>query len=646
MSRVEAATSARRAGLLADARTGFMGVAAAAAAEGDDALLVTAALGVGGLWVHEQRDVVGRAEVRALWERAGQVVPAGSLDAARLAVRVAAESVYEGGPADPVVVAVETVRGFADGAATAEALSLLHHVRLGPRHAETRLVIAEEMIRLAARAGDRLLALMGLCWRTVDLFLLGSPRAAQSLAELTRRSEAEGCEAVGFIADVLGAMVASRAGRFADAEAAATAAAERGTKVGDPDVGAYFAAVVAAQSWWQGRTADVVAWVRELSTSPQLGFNDHVYVATDAALSATLGDADSAEEALARLTTVGLDRLPESSTWLTTQFLVAEAAWLLGDAALAEQVAELVAPYAHLPVMPSLASVCLGSAERTLGLAAATTGRLDAAVHHLDAALIADRHLGNRPMAALTAHTLARVLAARNAPGDSGRAKQLAGRAEERADAISMVLPAHPAWLSTHRPVAQESVAVRVASLQPGHGGWRITVDRRTSVLADRVGFCYLAQLISHPGRDLDVAAIASGGTAITRATADAVVDDEALRSYRRRALQLAAALAAPDLGAADEVRHRTELAAINATVRGAVGLAGRRRVFPDTHERARTAVRKAVIRAVAAVADVEADLGRHLQTSITTGATCRYNPTPGWTLTARPHATSGDRDR
>ena len=39
---------------------------------------VAAALGAGGIWVHEQRDVIARASVRALWQRAGAMAPAGS----------------------------------------------------------------------------------------------------------------------------------------------------------------------------------------------------------------------------------------------------------------------------------------------------------------------------------------------------------------------------------------------------------------------------------------------------------------------------------------------------------------------------------------------------------------------------------------
>jgi hypothetical protein len=154
------------------------------------------------MWVHEHRDVVERAAVQALWERASDMAEPGSLDEARLVVRTTAEGVYNGGPIEPVVAALEVVRTFGDDRAVAEALSTLHHVMLGPEHADDRLELAGELITSAARANDPLLALMGLCWRTVDLFLLGEPRARQSLTELRERSVAADCAAVTFITDV------------------------------------------------------------------------------------------------------------------------------------------------------------------------------------------------------------------------------------------------------------------------------------------------------------------------------------------------------------------------------------------------------------------------------------------------------------
>jgi tetratricopeptide (TPR) repeat protein len=635
-SLLEAAESSRRGGRLSEARSRFSAAAKAAETAGDDAAYVNAALGVGGIWVHEQRDVLSRTAVETLWARALTLADPGSLDEARLAVRQSAEAVYGGAPVETVVMAVERVRTFGDPAATAEALSLLHHSQLGPRYAEGRLAQAEEIVGLGTRAGDGLLTLMGLCWRTVDLFLLGDPRAGQSLEELRERSASEQCEALGFVSDVLGAMVSARAGRFAEAETAATAALARGTEAGDPDAPAYFGAMLAALRHWQGREAEVIDLVRSISTSPRLGFNDHVYVAVDALFSATLGDTDSAEEALARLSGLGLERLPySSSSWLTTQYIIAEAAYLLGDAQAAATAGELIAPYAHLPVMPSLGVVCFGSAERSLGLCAAATGRADAAVHHLDAAIRSNRRLGSRPMAVLSEHALAGVLAARGRQGDAERADQLARRAEERAGRMGMALPAHPSWLVSGAFTSAMVGRPREALLQSCPGGWRIVVDGRTTLLPARVGLTYLAALIVRPGQDTDALHLASDGS-VGASPADAVADPAALESYRRRARELSAMISSSEPDSPRAERYRQELEAVADALRSSTGLGGRTRSFPDNNERARTAVRKGLMRAVLAIEAVEPDLAHHLRSSLVTGTTCCYSPTPGWNVTAQ----------
>jgi hypothetical protein len=630
MALVDAAEASRQAGQLARSRAAFTEAAAIAAEEEDGRALALAAIGVGGIWVYEQRDFLQRAALEALWRRARASVPAGSLVAARLDVRTAAEAVYEGGPAAAVRDAADAVLAIGDDAASAEALSLLHHVQLGPGQARSRVGMAEEIVRLAARAGDPLLGLMGLCWRTVDLFLVGDRHAEQSHQELRERAEAAGCEAIAFVADVVTATCLARRGRLAEAEAAATAALERGTAAGDPDAPAYFGAMLSALRWWQGRAVEVIELVRAVTASPRLGPNDHVYVAADALLSATLGDVDGAEEALARLTGVGLGALPDSSSWLATLFLAGEAAFLLGDAGVAAEVRSLVEPFADLPVLPSLAVVCLGSARRTLGLAAATAGDLDLAVAQLEAAIREDRRLGSRPMAALTEHALAAVLGARGAEGDGARAEELGRRAAASAARMGVVLPATPAWLAGARRTPRAAGLRRVAS------GWWIEVGDRAVLVGDLVGMAYLAALVGAPGEDHDVLRLAAWTSSPVRAALDPVLDRQALASYRLRARELTALLADRGLETARAASARRELADLTAMLRGAIERSGAARAFPTDHERARTAVRKAIVRAVEVIAAAAPELGVHLRDSLTTGAVCRYDPVPGWTLSVR----------
>ncbi|MGD0592350.1 MAG: hypothetical protein ABSB54_01560 [Acidimicrobiales bacterium] len=632
-SRLEVAETFRRGGRLAEARQSFLDAATAADEAGDKQSLVVAALGAGGLWVHEHRDVVERARVEALWEQALDMAVPGSLDEARLLVRTTAEAVYSGEPIEPVVAAMEIVRTFGADQAVAEALSTLHHVLLGPEHAHDRLELAGELIASAARAKDPLLALMGLCWRTVDLFLLGDPRARQSLTEMRERSVAADCAALVFITEVLDAMLLARAGKLEQAEQAAALALERGTSAGDPDAPAYYAAMIAALRWWQGRAAEIVDVVRTISASPRLGLNDHGYVAADGVLSATIGDFDAAEEALARLNGIGLGNLPHSSSWLTTQLLVSEAAYLLGDAETAIAAAEQLRPYINLPVMPSLAVVCLGSPEYGLGLAAALTGELDDAVAHLQSALRVDRRLGSRPMATLTEHALAEALTARAAAGDEELANDLEQRAQDRAQGMGLVLPERLSSSPSRRRQSSSRSRRHAMIDRVGSGRWRIEVEGRGTLFADRVGMSYLAQLIGQPGQDVDVFVLVANGR-LPREPDESILDDEALRQYRQRARELRSLLVRGTASRRQAEQYRAELETLTEGLRALTRLDGRSRSFVGNHERARTAVRKAVVRAIDVIAGTEPSLGEHLVKSISTGASCRYTPDPHWSIT------------
>ncbi len=358
------------------------------------------------------------------------------------------------------------------------------------------------------------------------------------------------------------------------------------------------------------------------------------YVAADGLLSAAVGDFDSAEEALARLNGIGLGNLPHSSTWLTTQLLASEAAYLLGDAETAVAAAQQLRPYAKFPVMPSLAVVCLGSAAYALGRAAVLTGELDDAVANLQSALRVDRRLGSRPLATLTEHALGEALKARAAPGDAELGDELERRAQEPAQRVGLILPEHPAWLCTRRRQSDPNPTHHAVIERVGTGRWRIEVDGGNTLLDDRVGISYLAQLLRKPGQDIDVLLLATNSQ-IARELDVPILDGEALRRYRQRVRELRSLLERGAASGEEANRCRDELRTLTEGLRSVTRLHGRSRNFVGSHERARTAVRKAIVRAIETIASAEPDLGDLLAKSISTGASCRYTPDPHWSVTA-----------
>jgi hypothetical protein len=75
--------------------------------------------------------------------------------------------------------------------------------------------------------------------------------------------------------------------------------------------------------------------------------------------------------------------------------------------------------------------------------------------------------------------------------------------------------------------------------------------------------------------------------------------------------------------------RLRLERDALLDEVGAATGLGGRRRQFGSAQERARIAVRKAVVAALDRIEQHDSSLARQLRDSVRTGGACRYDPDP-----------------
>lgn len=606
-------------GRLSRARMLFDRALTAADAESDTRSFARAVIGLGGVWVNEHRSRVEWERITALQQRALDALPAEEpVLRCRLRVRLAAESSYHGGSIRSVLSALADVRAVGDDEALAEALSLCHHAMLVPQYARGRIALAEELITVAARAGHAMFALMGLCWRAVDLFLLGDPRAAQALAEFRHRADALDCRSVLYIADAMSVGQLIRAGRLAEAEQEATACYERGIQLGDADALGYLGAHLATIRWLQNRDAEMLATVAGIVDSPTLVPNEFAFRAVHAGLAARAGRPASARTLLDQLTLPGLAGLPESSTWLAGMAMIAETAWLLRDAEISWQVYELLAPYAALPVMPSLAVVCLGSAERPLGLAALTMGELDQAIAHLERAVAANQALGNRPLTAIAMADLAEALLDRGLDDDGARARDLLAGASATARSAEMPERAE-LWAARLEELSLSTGTIR-------HSGrhWLFEVDGRQALVADRIGVRHLIQLLANPGRSISALELTGS---MTGEAGQQLLDDDARTAYRRQAeaRQGELALAELDEDLARGEYLRDQIAALTEELEKSTGIGGRPRYFPDSGERARTAVRKAIKRAIDELTAAEPVIGERIRATVTTGSTCCY---------------------
>jgi hypothetical protein len=617
------------AGRLSAARTQFLAVAEAAERARLPELRAEAALGAGGLWLHELRMVDERAAFLALMRDAIARLGDDRPDLQRrLRARLAAEAVYDGtGPIDELRAVLAEAREVGDLRALAEGLSVLHHTLMPPQYAHDRLAIADEMLTVASSLGDRNLVLMGMCWRTVDLFLLGHSEAERSLADLRVRADQYDVIAVRFVVAAIDTMLLIRAGRFADAEAMALACHGLGTETGDADADAWYLSQVFSVRWMQGRAAELVDALEEIERSTTIVHNYAEYVwAIAAVLWAEARNRDRARAALDRVFASTLDALPESSAWLPVLFCLAEAAQYLDDPEAASEVVEALVPFASLPMMGSLAVLCFGSASRSVGLARRTMGELDGAIVAFDSAILQNRRLGHLPMLAISRADLAATLVMRSRGADANRARELYDAAITAANGMDMQARVE-VWRSE---LATMTEPPRLeATCNRRRGRWEITAGSERAVVADSIGMTYLAALLARPNEDIRAAELAG---AVEEDGSQPVLDDRARAAYRRRIGDLRREIDEADADANIEraAALRSELDALMEELMRVVRPGGRSRTFAGGDERARTSVQKALRRAIASVAVEAPHLADGLTQAIRTGTACRFAPVEG----------------
>ena len=603
-------------GRLRESREMFWQQAETASANGDVEALAEAALGLGGIWVHEHRTTLDNARVEALQRQALEALPHDHALAPRLRMRLAAERAYRFGHGDDVFTELEHARAVGDAVGLAEALSLTHHCLLGPQHTAERAALAEELIAVSPATGRPLDGLVGLMWRTIDLLLAGDRRACRSLTELRDGLVATPCDALAFVVAAIDVMLATRQGRLDEADRLAAACYELGCDVGDADAFGWYGAHLVAIRWLQGRGNELLDLLDELVDSTTVAEPLPAFVAARATLAAASGDELRARAALACLRTADLAELTPSSGWAATMLAACEAAYLLDDADAAAEGYRLLAPFAELPVMAGIAVACYGSAHRPLGFAAATMGDVDAAVDHLERAVVAELARGGGPWHAIALAGLADVLDRRGGSGDGERAARARGAAVEEARSFGMHVRADE-W-------ARQGCSTTITCRRDGRV-WVVRRGEREAAVPHGVGMQYLDHLLRHP--DVDIAAVDLAGAASAPSGRDPVLDPRAKAAYRRRVEELQA-----DLDDAERcsdlervARTRLELDRYLEELARATGLGGRSRSFADAAERARVSVHKAIKRALAAITEAHPDLGRELASRVVTGTRCVY---------------------
>jgi hypothetical protein len=340
-------------------------------------------------------------------------------------------------------------------------------------------------------------------------------------------------------------------------------------------------------------------------------------------------------------------------------WLLARAVSELGDAPRARLLYPLLAPYADRNAVSPEAAV-LGPVSLALGTLAAAAGEPEAALAHVADARRAAARLGARPALARAALLEARLRAEEDPAAAMALASEAAARAEELGlDGVrdrAQALLAELEGAAPTAPAPRFARPGRAAVLRREGDVWAMGLESSLFRLRDAKGLVHLAQLLSRPGEELhalDLVAHAEGAPSAAvvggagelgvraggQADVGPTLDAEAKRSYRDRANELRDELEEAESFNDPEraARAREELAWIADQLTGAVGLGGRDRRTGSDAERARVNVTRAIRAALRRVEERDADLGRHLQTTVRTGTFCSYEPDPGepvaWTV-------------
>lgn len=624
----------RGVGDLQQSREAFEKAARLAASAGLAQQLGTAAVGLGGFWVHEVRDPVLQALVDDWRTAALEGIDASSMLAVRLRARIAAERDYETGEQDKVLSALDDARGCGDRLVLAEALHLAQHCLLGPGHVDVRLSLCRELLTAAGAESDSFEERRGLLWRTTNLYLAGDVHADRALNALRAALDAQPHLAMSYVLSAMDVMCAIREGSLERAVMLAEESAELGRKAGDLDVLGWYGAHVTTIRYYQGRAAELIPLLRDLVASPEMSEPNDAFLGALATAASMAGDTWSAASALRRLRRPSLDGLQHNSIWLVTMYGAALAARHLDDVEAAAEVYELLLPYAHLPSMASFAVTCFGSTHYPLGVAAASVGKLDVATDHYRHALAANEAIGHRPAHVLAAAALAETL---DASGEVEEARHHWSRARTEAAALGM-----EGWLShwdsngtPTGPLAglgRSGVDCGPASCARSGAGWQVRAQGRQVSVPDSIGMTYLATLVRNPGVEIPALTLTQGQPASTSSDAASkqlLLDGQARDAYRHRLTVLEEQIEdAEARGDADGAElARTELDWILRELGRTTGIAGRTRAFTGDAERARSSVQKAIRRALDRIIEADPVVGDHFAASVSTGVRCSYRP-------------------
>ena len=333
--------------------------------------------------------------------------------------------------------ALALARAGSDDSALACALDARAWALLGPDETHARIRLADELLRVAERIGDKKMAYRSLELRSAARMTLGdregSDRDLDAIAELAKELR----EPVDRW--YWGWFIASRAltdGRFDEADRLIQAGLAAGEQVEHPGA----TLLAGGQALWLAlERGQYDAFVQGLATLvPHYSWADRLSRIASAYRCAMTGNLDAARSELDDLAAHGFDDIPRDEHWLVVMGQLAHTVAALSDRARAERLHELLMPFAEHNAVHDLIRVTAGSMSTPLGVLARTLGRTEDALRHLDDAVAMDERMGARPCQMRALVERAHTLRLRDEPGDAEAAGRALADAQSLADALGV----------------------------------------------------------------------------------------------------------------------------------------------------------------------------------------------------------------
>jgi tetratricopeptide (TPR) repeat protein len=574
--------------------------------------------------------------------------------------RLAGLRTYAGDPAGKDLLgraAVEMARRIGDARALAYVLGTTPWSIGSPDDLVERLARADELIRVATEAGDERLAAEGHAWKSGYYLEMGDIEAVDRETEIHERfAETSRHIYHRWMATMQRGARALLAGCFEDGDRLMQQALEIMSGVRFGDAWSHLLHGIGMQGYrnlqleQQGRSDELLPGINALAVAFPL---IPLWRIAGAAYRVDVGQIDEARRDFDALARNDFSDIPRDLMWLYSVSRLCEVASALGDERRAAILYDLLLPYAERCATTSF-SAYRGSISRPLGLLATVLGRYDDAERHFERALDVNARIRARIWVVHTQHDYARMLVARDRPGDRERAAALAAESLAAARQIGMKplvarllrLRAEAGLgddaLAEPAPVAQQTTPT-AAIFQREGDFWTIAYEGTRIRLRDAKGLQYIAHLLRHEGRELHAADLAAGvdggppsltgsdGGAIAAGLGDAgeALDPSARAAYRQRLQELEVELAeATEWADAGRIaKLRAEIDFVRDELSGAYGLGGRARKAADVGDRARKAVTSRIRESIDRIGKEHPALARHFENAIRTGTFCGYQP-------------------